>query len=115
MWVGPGSRSLPPNTHHHSPQELEELVGSTVNGMVDYVVSDASAAGGAQSESVVFVVDISGSMGVTTEVAGKHVLQGDRSGALRSLHGTGDAAMHQQRLPGERSNVTYVSRLQSGG
>jgi len=95
-------------------EELEELVGSSTNGVIDYLVSDASvAAGDAAEESVVFVVDISGSMGVTTEVAGKHALEGDRSAALTSLRAAGDAAMHQQRLPGEKANVTYVSRLQS--
>lgn len=36
---------------------------------------------------------------------------GDHSGALSSLRAAGDAS--DQRLPGERINVTYVSRLQA--
>ena len=56
-------------------------------------------------ESVVFVVDISVSMGVTTEVAGKHVLEGDRSATLTSLRSAGDAARKPDRLQFVRGRV----------
>lgn len=50
-------------------------------------------------------------MCVTTEVQGKVHFKGDRLDALRrSLINPGDGG---QRLPRERQNVTYVSRLQA--
>jgi len=62
-------------------------------------------------ERLVFAVDISGSMGVTSEVDGRLDLVGGKSlQGLDGLRSQEDAP--NQRLPHERSNVKYVSRLQ---
>jgi len=89
---------------------------------VDYIIEpapcpstsqpDAAAAQGAATGGlVVFVLDVSGSMCVTTEVPGKVVLRGDRTAALTRLRGEGDD--RDQYLPGERRDATYISRLQA--
>ena len=98
--------------------DIEEVPASE---SVDYVLEAAPAAdttttaSTAREESdgiVVFAIDTSGSMCVTTEVAGRHALKGDRTRALSSsLIAHGDAA--NQWFPGQRRDVTYVSRLQS--
>ena len=86
-------------------------------GSYDYMLApapEAPAGSAAPSEDggvVVFCVDTSGSMCVTTEVAGRHLLRGDRSADMQNMTMAGDA--RDQRFPGQRRNVTYVSRLQS--
>jgi len=61
------------------------------------------------STTIVFCIDISGSMCVTTELVGKKIkLKGDRTQELASLNNEG----LNQFLPGQRRDVTYVSRLQ---
>jgi hypothetical protein len=75
---------------------------------VDYVISPAPA-GGLEEQNVVFCIDISGSMCVTTEVTSSVALKGgadSREASLRA-HAEGD-----QRLPHEKRGVKYVSRLQ---
>jgi len=62
-----------------------------------------------QDISVVFCIDVSGSMCVSQPIAGKYAIKGDKTGALRDLLKFSDGS--DQRLEGE-SNVTYVSRLQ---
>jgi hypothetical protein len=58
---------------------------------------------------VIFCIDISGSMCVTTEVPGKFELKGqDRVQSLSSLN----VDRQTQFLPGQRRDATYVSRLQ---
>lgn len=79
---------------------------------VDYILEPSTVVKGSEDTSkVVFCVDVSGSMCVTTEVAGNVQFKGDRLAALRGsllAHGEG-----HQHLPGQRRDVTYVSRLQS--
>lgn len=60
---------------------------------------------------VVFCVDVSGSMCVTTAVQGKMSLRGDHVRDLARMRAAGDSS--DQYLPGEARGVTYVSRLQS--
>lgn len=97
-------------------------------------VPAAAAAASADTSLVVFCVDISGSMCVTSEVDGNISLKGDRYGGsfiiivivtvafsspqtqiifssseLQKLNTEGSS----QRLPNQRRNVTYVSRLQA--
>lgn len=69
----------------------------------------ASGKSGKDESLVVFCMDTSGSMCVTTEVAGRIALRGDTTKKLQSLNDTGET----QWMPGQRRNVTYVSRLQS--
>ena len=92
---------------------------------VDYIIEPAAAVEGATVGAsgevdagadagglVLFVVDTSGSMCVTSEVPGSVTLKGDRRSAnnqLRREHG-GD---NNQFLPGQRRDVTYVSRMQA--
>jgi len=108
--------------------DAEELPGteSTVDFILEPAVSNATgaatgaAAGGGGGSSkemdgsglVLFVVDTSGSMCVTSEVPGSVKLKGDKATenqALRREHG-GD---NNQYLPGQRRDVTYVSRMQA--
>ena len=104
-----------------------ELPAAGVNS-VDYIIEPAAAAevgtggaggaGGAVDAGadagglVLFVVDTSGSMCVTSEVPGSVTLKGDRrstNNKLRREHG-GD---NNQFLPGQSRDVTYVSRMQA--
>eukprot|EP01102_Stenamoeba_stenopodia_P018668 TRINITY_DN6891_c0_g1_i2.p1 TRINITY_DN6891_c0_g1~~TRINITY_DN6891_c0_g1_i2.p1 ORF type:complete len:715 (+),score=225.83 TRINITY_DN6891_c0_g1_i2:79-2223(+) len=77
---------------------------------MDYLIEPAPETANSVDESaVIFCLDISGSMCVTTEVEGKLTLKGDHTKHLASLN----TERASQRLPNERRNVTYVSRLQS--
>ncbi|CAN0361531.1 unnamed protein product, partial [Ectocarpus sp. 12 AP-2014] len=89
---------------------------------VDYVLEAAPAtaaaatqakgAGADQDESaVLFVIDTSGSMCVTTAVEGRLALRGDRTKDMSRLLTAEDA--RNQHMPGQRRGMTYVSRLQS--
>lgn len=88
---------------------------------VDYMLSSGEAAaqeaaaqgqGQGQGGLVLFVIDCSGSMCVTEEAEGEVALRGDRTAALtQELRGHGDD--WNQRLPGEHTGVTYVSRMQA--
>jgi len=90
----------------------EYLLESAVAGGAARGAAGGDAAAPAVDDSlVVFVVDVSGSMCVTSEVEGKVAFKGDRSGSMRSLLGRGDDAA--QLMPGQRRDVTYVSRLQA--
>ncbi|CAM9240272.1 unnamed protein product, partial [Discosporangium mesarthrocarpum] len=61
--------------------------------------------------AVLFVIDTSGSMCVTTEVEGHLNLRGGWTRNLDHVRESGDA--HNQRMPGQRPGITYISRLQS--
>ncbi|CAM9885732.1 unnamed protein product [Ectocarpus sp. 6 AP-2014] len=89
---------------------------------VDYVLEAAPAtaaaatqgkgAGADQDESaVLFVIDTSGSMCVTTAVEGRLALRGDRTKDMSRLLTAEDAS--NQHMPGQPRGMTYVSRLQS--
>eukprot|EP00499_Haloplacidia_sp_CaronLabIsolate_P015706 CAMPEP_0196768958 /NCGR_PEP_ID=MMETSP1104-20130614/233_1 /TAXON_ID=33652 /ORGANISM="Cafeteria sp., Strain Caron Lab Isolate" /LENGTH=932 /DNA_ID=CAMNT_0042139039 /DNA_START=47 /DNA_END=2845 /DNA_ORIENTATION=+ len=88
---------------------------------VDYLLEapsgeDAAAAAAARADPAsqpvtLFVLDVSGSMCVATEMEGVVALKGDRRGSMRGLRTAGDSG--DQHLPGERRDVTYVSRLQA--
>ena len=91
--------------HNLTNLDEEELPRSD---SVDYVISPAPA-GGMEEQNVVFCVDISGSMCVTTEVQANVSLKGgadSREASVRA-HAEGD-----QKLPHEKRGVKYVSRLQ---
>jgi hypothetical protein len=85
--------------------EPEELPTSD---SVDFVV-DPAPAQSKDEQTIVFCIDISGSMCVTTEVARNTKLTKTsvRENAVLRAHAEGD-----QFLPGENRNVDYVSRLQ---
>jgi len=66
---------------------------------------------GKQEISVVFAIDISGSMCVTKEIRGKHSIKADKSkAAFADLMKFSDGS--DQKLTGESGNITYISRLQ---
>lgn len=80
---------------------------------VDYMLEPATLTADALDNAVVFCIDTSGSMCVTTEVVGKLKLKGaeERERALAAqLQEFGDGS--HQRLRGQGRDVTYVSRLQ---
>ena len=64
---------------------------------------------GNQDVSVIFCIDVSGSMCVSQPVRGKYSIKGDKTGQMKDLMKYSDGS--DQRLQGE-ANVTYVSRLQ---
>lgn len=77
---------------------------------IDYLLEAAPETGNQEDESgVIFCIDISGSMCLTTEVQGRLQLKGNPLQRLAGLNTEGAS----QRLPNERRGVTYISRLQS--
>jgi hypothetical protein len=82
---------------------------------IDYVITPATVPDlEAESQNIVFCVDVSGSMCVTTEVADSGALKGilkgtDTRDAVARTHASGAG---DQKLPSERRGVKYVSRLQ---
>jgi len=97
---------------HVNPLNLEEEELPRAES-VDYILeppSDKAEATASQdSVMVVFCIDISGSMCVSTEIAGRHELKGSSAKNLASLN----TERADQWAPRERHDVTYVSRLQS--
>lgn len=66
---------------------------------------------GKQEISVVFAIDISGSMCVSKEIRGKHSIKGDKTKQkFADLMKFSDGS--DQKMQGESTNITYVSRLQ---
>eukprot|EP00029_Vermamoeba_vermiformis_P006511 TRINITY_DN2572_c1_g1_i2.p1 TRINITY_DN2572_c1_g1~~TRINITY_DN2572_c1_g1_i2.p1 ORF type:complete len:687 (-),score=231.37 TRINITY_DN2572_c1_g1_i2:56-2116(-) len=61
-----------------------------------------------REESIIFCMDISGSMCVTTEISGSLKLKGDKTQSYRHLNNEN----MDQYMPGQRRDVTYISRLQ---
>ncbi|XP_046374284.1 circularly permutated Ras protein 1-like isoform X1 [Haliotis rufescens] len=72
--------------------------------------TQATGVSGREESLVIFCVDVSGSMCVTTEVPGKLRLRG--SGGLKRMQSLNDSH-EDQFLPRQKRDVTYVSRLQS--
>lgn len=83
-----------------------------VQECVDYIIKPAPAVVAQSDETrIIFVVDISGSMCVSVPVEGRISVKGRHLSKLEEdvrAHGAG-----LQRLPSERANVTYISRLQA--
>ena len=78
---------------------------------VNYILEPAKVKeGGEGNQSVIFCVDISGSMCVTTPIQGKFHIKGDRMKELQDFAKFGDGS--DQFMQGESRNTTYVSRLQ---
>lgn len=66
---------------------------------------------GKQEISVVFAIDISGSMCVSKEIRGKHSIKGDKTkNQFQELMKFSDGS--DQKMNGESGNITYVSRMQ---
>lgn len=77
----------------------------------DYILSPAvHNSQSNQDSTIIFVLDISGSMCTTSEVVGKLKLKGMNTNT--NMEGFGDDRARDQFLPGQRRDVTYVSRLQ---
>jgi len=75
-------------------------------------VQDAAVGGNAAKDiSIVFCLDISGSMCVTQPVAGKHKIKGDKLAAIAAqMRQFGDGS--DQFLNQADRGMTYVSRIQ---
>jgi hypothetical protein len=65
---------------------------------------------GQQDITVVFAIDISGSMCVSKQVQGKHSIKGDKTQSMRELMKFSDGS--DQKMHGETGNMTYISRMQ---
>ena len=98
------------NTKNEVNFEPEELPKSKA---VNYILEAAAQVQdkklmGKQEISVVFCIDISGSMCVSQPIVGKHSIKGDKTNTLKDLMKFSDGS--DQRLQGE-NNVTYISRM----
>lgn len=92
-------------------EEEEKPQEPDVTYMLEPALSTtASGPTGLDESLVVFCLDVSGSMCVTTEVPGQVELRGASSLRRAQLLNRERADQH---LPRQRRNVTYVSRLQS--
>ncbi|XP_065898859.1 circularly permutated Ras protein 1-like [Dysidea avara] len=97
------------NVAELEPEEVPTKDDTTFMIAPAPVNTDQGASGGVES-LIIFCVDISGSMCVTTEVSGKFQLKGhSRVAGLSSLNVDGE----DQYMPRQKRDVTYVSRLQS--
>jgi hypothetical protein len=85
-------------------QEEMPVIGSTES---EYMLTPAPSSGGGENGVIVFCMDISGSMCVTSEVPS---LQAEWK-SLRQQKNK-EAPPPDQFLPGENRNVEYISRLQ---
>ncbi|XP_076466661.1 uncharacterized protein LOC143297936 [Babylonia areolata] len=91
--------------------EDEKPAADDVTYLIEAALSTTTCGTSGRDESiVVFCIDISGSMTITTEVPGHQKLRG--SATLRRLRRE-NTMEGPQRLPHEGRNVTYVSRLQA--
>jgi len=93
-------------------EEEEKPKTDKVNYIVEAAaqIHDKKNPGMKQDVSVVFCIDISGSMCVSNPVSGKHNIKGDKmKDQKQDLMKFSDGS--DQRLQGE-SNVTYISRMQ---
>ena len=76
--------------------------------VIDYIVEPAPAAEVIADEiNVLFCVDVSGSMCVTTQIEGRHAFRA--SGTFANLAREFGDGSHQH-FPGQRRDVSYVSR-----
>jgi len=93
--------------------DAEEIpTDSSIDYMLTPAPSSSSSSSSSSNTSVIFVIDVSGSMCVTSELAGIHSLKGveaDELSKLASLNTDGA----QQWIPNQNRNVTYISRLQA--
>ncbi|XP_021354035.1 circularly permutated Ras protein 1-like [Mizuhopecten yessoensis] len=91
--------------------EEEKPTQDDVTFMLSPALSTTSSGPkGTDSSLVIFCVDVSGSMCITTEVPGKLKLRG--GGSARHVHRLQEDR-RDQFLPNQKRNVTFVSRLQA--
>jgi hypothetical protein len=84
---------------------------------VDYILEPPSTEDktSVEEQTVIFCIDISGSMGVSYEIQGKVKLRGEEKiQKLSSLNTERNQSgvFADQYLPNEKRDITYVSRLQ---
>lgn len=92
-------------------EEEEKPSADDVTFLVEPSLSTTASGPSGRDESlVIFCVDISGSMCVTSEVAGYMELRGGST--LRRMQRMNDT-YEDQYLPSQRRDVTYISRLQA--
>lgn len=100
--------------HHNHVHCFEEEIPKAES--VDYIVGAPSETSTTNdSDIVIFCIDISGSMCTSYELEGNINLRGNEKIAnLAALNTERNALGHfaDQRLPNERRNITYISRLQ---
>lgn len=90
------------------PDEAREAMSAPC---VDYLVQPAPHVNDAEMSSIlIFAIDISGSMCVTTEVDGNLDLKGSSANLAKRQEATKEFG--SQYLPHEKRGVTHVSRLQ---
>jgi hypothetical protein len=81
---------------------------------VDYILKPAPRVVTSAAESnVIFCVDTSGSMCVSTPVSGKHKFRGSKTETMQRELAAFNDDNSQQRMPSESRGVVYVSRLQA--
>lgn len=83
-----------------------------VSDSVDYILRPARAVQASEDDRrIIFCIDTSGSMCVSTEVPGRFEMKGGDLRSRRERELNEDRS--SQYIPGQRRDVTYVSRLQS--
>ena len=100
--------------NHATEIDLEPEERPTV-AELDYLIEPAADSGASKSELVVFCVDISGSMCVTSEVEELQATWAELRGDGNPNGNNNNAALNaegaDQRLPGQRRGASYISRL----
>lgn len=94
------------------PMEIAEMQSGA---MLDFLVQMPKQVSDIESRLVVFCIDISGSMCVTTEVEGREKFMGAekrQKKAQEIANSLGEANAVNQYYPQHKRNVTFVSRLQ---
>lgn len=99
------------STDNEIVAEEEELKMAKQGSTIDYLIeAPPPQAKGDGEEIIVYCIDISGSMCCTSEAPPGFRLKS--AGALNDLNRQFNDDHSNQRLPSERRNVTYVSRLE---
>lgn len=96
---------------NHLDLDFDEL---PCDDVVDFVVRPKPDAKTASARNVVFCLDVSGSMCVTSDVRGDHHIKGGikQREALERVKRELGVQMYDQFMPGQPRNSTMVSRLQ---
>jgi len=93
---------------HKNELEIEDEEIPKVD-VIDFLLESASNNENKEDcNTILFLIDISGSMCVTTEVEGKIELKGAFNAESLNI----DTGGENQWMPNQKRNVTYISRLQ---
>ena len=91
--------------------EEEEMPKSeTITYLIQSIQQNINLKKEEQDISIIFCIDISGSMGVSQVISGKYKLKYDKNESLKEFNSFGDGSY--QWLNSENRNSTYITRIQ---